>query len=362
MRAAVLESYGQPLNVTSVDIAPPQAGEVLVSIKATGVCHSDLSIMQGKLPYPVPCVLGHEGAGVVEEIGPGVTSVSPGDHVVVMWTPMCGRCFYCLRGQRQLCDAGAALGLMDDGTSRLSMGGQLVFHGVNAATFAEQTILREYAVVKIPSDVPFEVAAVVGCGVLTGVGAAIHTANVQPGDIVAVIGCGGVGINVIQGASLAGAQKVIAIDTMQGKLDMAQRFGATHLVDASSKDAGTAVQELSEGRGADVAFEVVGNTTLERQAFEMTRRGGKTVFVGVPALGDEVSLPSLFLTLGEKKVLGCYYGSCDPQRDIPKILNLWKAGRLDLEGLVSQTVPLDSVNNAFEDMEAGKVIRTVLTP
>jgi S-(hydroxymethyl)glutathione dehydrogenase/alcohol dehydrogenase len=361
MRAAILEGYGQPLTVTDVDLAPPQAREVQVSIKATGVCHSDLSIAQGKLPYPVPCVLGHEAAGIVEEVGPGVTTVAPGDHVVAMWTPMCGHCFYCLRGMAQLCEGTQALGMMDDGTSRLSKDGQLLFHGVNAATFAESTILREHAVVKIGNDIPFDVAAVVGCGVLTGWGAAVHTARVEPGESVAVIGCGGVGINVIQGAKLAGAERVIAIDTLTPKLDMAERFGATHLIDASQKDPVAQVLELTEGRGADAAFEVVGAPALQRQVFDMTRPGGRSVFVGVAALSDEVGLPSLMLTLREKKVLGCYYGSCDPKRDIPRVLKLWKAGKLDLEGLVSQTAPLDGINGAFEDMEAGKVIRTVLT-
>lgn len=360
MRAAVLESYGKPLTITDVDLAAPQTGEVKVAIKATGVCHSDLSVQQGKLPFPTPCVPGHEAAGVVEEVGDGVRTVAPGDHVVAMWHPMCGQCFYCLRGQTHLCEAGQSLGLMADGTSRLSMGGQMVFHGLNAATFADSCVLREYAVVKIPQDIPFDVAAVVGCGVLTGVGAAIHTAEVQPGESVAVLGCGGVGINVIQGARLAGADPVIAIDTVGEKLEMAQRFGATHIVDASQKDAGAEVIGLTE-RGADAAFEVVGAPALQRQVFDMTRRGGRSVFVGVAGLADEVSLPSMFLSLGEKRAIGCYYGSCDPKRDVPRFLKLWRAGKLDLEGLISQKLGLDDVNTAFEDMEAGKVIRTVLT-
>ncbi len=362
MKAAVLEAYGQPLNVTDVDLHDPQAHEVKVAIRATGVCHSDLSIQQGKLPLPTPCVLGHEAAGEVIEVGDGVTNVKVGDRVVCMWTPMCGNCYMCRRGQTHLCEGVRAMGLMDDGTSRLSLNGQLVYHGINAATFAEEGIYRDYAVVKIGDDIPFEIAAVVGCGVLTGVGAAINTAKVRPAESVAVVGCGGVGINVIQGARLVGANPIIAIDTMQSKLDMAERFGATHLVDASNKDAVTEVMGLTGGRGADAAFEVVGNPVLQRKVFDMTRRGGRAVFVGAAALTDEVTLPSLILALGEKNVLGCYYGSCDPKRDIPLFLDLWKAGKLDLEGLISQTLKLDDVNGAFEDMEAGKVIRTVLTP
>ncbi len=362
MKAAVLEAYGQPLNITDVDLAPPQAHEVKVSIRATGVCHSDLSIQQGKIPYPTPCILGHEAAGEVTEVGDGVTSVKPGDHVVTMWTPMCGQCYMCRRGQTHLCEGVRAMGMMDDGTSRLSKDGKLILHGISSATFAEEAIFRDYALVKITDDVPFEIAAVVGCGVLTGVGAVMNTAHVRPGESVAVIGCGGVGINAIQGARLVGAYPIIAVDTVDAKLDMAEAFGATHRVNASDNNAVTAVQELTTGRGVDAAFEVVGAPALQRQAFDMTRRGGRAVYVGVAGFTDEVSLPSILLALGEKNVLGCYYGSCDPKRDIPLFLDLWRAGKLDLEGLVSQTAKLDDVNDAFEDMEAGKVIRTVLIP
>ncbi|MEX2394822.1 MAG: Zn-dependent alcohol dehydrogenase [Actinomycetota bacterium] len=362
MKAAVLEAYGQPLNVTDVDLGDPRKGEVKIAIKATGVCHSDLSIQQGKVPYPTPCVLGHEGAGEVIEIGEGVTSVKPGDHVTVMWSPQCGQCYMCRRGQSHLCEGVRAMGMMDDGTTRLSKDGRAILHGINSATFAEEAIFRDHALVKISDDIPFEVAAVIGCGVLTGVGAAVNTAKIRPGETVAVIGCGGVGINVIQGARLCGANPIIAIDTVESKLDMAERFGATHRVNSSDVNPTSVVQELTEGRGVDAAFEVVGVPALERLAFDMTRRGGRAVFVGMAGITDEVTLPSMFLALGEKNVLGCFYGSCDPKRDIPLFLNLWKAGKLDLEGLISQTGKLDDVNGAFEDMEAGKVIRTVLLP
>lgn len=362
MRAAILETYGEPLNVTDVDLAPPQRGEVRVAIRATGVCHSDLTIAQGRVPFPTPCILGHEAAGEVVEVGDGVTRVKPGDRVVTMWAPMCGDCYPCRRGQTHLCERSRTMGMMDDGTSRLSKDGKLILHGVNSATFAEEAIFRDHALVKIGDDIPFDVASVVGCGVLTGVGAAINTAKLRPAEKVAVIGCGGVGINVIQGARLAGAHPIIAIDTVETKLDMAQAFGATHRINASDAGAVQAVQELTGGRGVDAAFEVVGVPALQRQAFEMIRRGGRAVFVGMAGLTDEVSLPSMFLTLGEKDVLGCFYGSCDPKRDIPLFLELWKAGRLDLQGLISQTAKLDDVNGAFEDMEAGKVIRTVLVP
>jgi S-(hydroxymethyl)glutathione dehydrogenase/alcohol dehydrogenase len=362
VKAAVLEAYGQPLNVTDVDLAPPQKGEVKVAIRATGVCHSDLTIAQGRVPFPTPCILGHEAAGEVVEVGDGVTRVKPGDRVVTMWSPMCGQCYMCRRGQTHLCEGTRGMGMMDDGTSRLSKDGKLILHGINSATFAEEAIFRDHALVKIADDIPFDVASVVGCGVLTGVGAAVNTAKLRPGESVAVIGCGGVGINVIQGARLAGAHPIIAIDTVESKLDMAERFGATHRINAADADAVAAVKEITSARGVDAGFEVVGIPALQRQAFEMTRRGGRSVFVGMAGLTDEVTLPSMFLTLGEKNVLGCFYGSCDPKRDIPLFLGLWKAGRLDLEGLISQTAKLDDVNGAFADMEAGKVIRTVLTP
>lgn len=362
MKAAVLETFGSPLSLVDVELSSPKANEVAVEIKATGVCHSDLSVQQGKLPYPLPCVLGHEGAGVVSEVGEGVDNVSPGDRVVVMWTPMCGSCFYCLGGQTHLCEEGQAIGVMQDGTTRLMREGKSIYHGINGATFAEAAVFRSNSVVKVPDDVPFEIAAVIGCGVLTGIGAAVYTAKVRPGDSVAVVGCGGVGMNVIQGACLAGAERIIAVDTAASKLDMARKFGATHSVDVTGRDAATAVQALTDGRGADVAFEVVGRPELQRNVFHMARRGGKAVFVGMAPYGEDVSLPSMLLTLHEKQVLGCYYGSSDPKREIPRILELWKAGRIDLENLISATGRLEDVNTALADMESGRVIRTVLTP
>lgn len=363
MRAAVLEEYGKPLHVEDVDLAPPREREVYVRVRATGVCHSDRSIQEGKLPYPVPCVPGHEAAGVVEEIGPGVRRVQPGDHIVAIWHPMCRQCFFCLRGQPQLCEAHRdRRGLMDDGTSRLSRGGELLYHGINSATFAEACVLRETGVVPIPTDVPFDVAAVLGCAALTGVGAAVRTARVQPGEMVVVIGCGGVGVNVIQGARLAGAEPIVAVDSVAGKLETAKRFGATHTVDASTTDAREVILELTAGRRADVAFEVVGSPGLQRQAVELTRRGGRVVFVGAPPFGSEVTLDALTLALGERQLLGCFHGSSDPVRDVPHLLALWRSGKLDLPGLITRTAPLEDVNRAFGDMDAGTVVRTVLHP
>lgn len=361
MRAAILEEYGKPLVVQDVDLAPPGPGEVLVRIGATGVCHSDVSIANGTLPWPVPAVLGHEGAGEVIEVGQGVRSVAPGDHVVISWVPICGACFFCSNGQAQLCSTyRMALGRMDDGTTRLSRAGAELSHAINAATFAEQTVVREASVVKIPKDVPLEVAALIGCGVLTGVGAAINTAAIQPGERVAVIGAGGVGLNVIQGCRVAGASVILAIDPLESKREAALRFGATHAV--APEEADEACKELTDGIRPDAVFEVVGRPALQRQAFELVRAGGRAVLVGAAPVVESVEFPTLGFLFMEKRVLGCYYGSCDPRRDTGRILDLWRAGRLDLEGLVTGKKPLEDVNEAFAAIEDGTAIRTLLIP
>jgi S-(hydroxymethyl)glutathione dehydrogenase/alcohol dehydrogenase len=361
MLAAVLHSLNQPLDITDVRIDGPRAGEVQVRMMATGVCHSDLSVIDGVIPFLVPSVLGHEGAGIVEEVGSGVTKVKPGDHVIVSWVATCNTCFFCMHGQQQLCQSGmAGFGSMDDGTSRLAIGDTTVYHGLNAATFAERTILRQTAVVKIPDDVPFDVAALVGCGVTTGVGAAIRTAKVQPGERVGVIGCGGVGLNVIQGCRLAGASAIIAVDPNPARREAATRFGATHTLEGGDTAVADA-KELTDGIGLDAVFEVVGKPALQQQAYDMTRPGGRAVMVGVGSMETETSFNTLFMTVSEKAILGCFYGSANPERDFPWILQLWRAGRLDLESLVTQTIPLQRINEAFDAMRRGEQLRTIVT-
>jgi S-(hydroxymethyl)glutathione dehydrogenase/alcohol dehydrogenase len=361
MKAAVLHALNQPLDVVDVEIEGPRAGEVRVRMQATGVCHSDLSVIEGKIPFITPSVIGHEGAGVVEEVGPGVRRVAPGDHVIVSWVATCNRCFFCLHGQPQLCQSGiAAFGNMDDGTTRLRLNGEVIYHGLNAATFAETTILRDTAVVPIPKDIPFNVAALVGCAVTTGVGAAIHTAHVQPGERVAVIGCGGVGLSVIQGCRLAGAATIIAIDKVPARREAAKSFGATHALEAGD-GVTSEVQALTDGIGPDVVFEVVGHPALQRQAHEMTRAGGRTILVGVPGMDAELCVNSFFMTIGEKQVRGCFYGSARPDRDFPWILELYRAGRLDLDRLVTQTLPLERINEAFDAMRKGEHLRTIVS-
>lgn len=361
MRAAVLEERGKPLVVDDVDLASPGRGEVRVRIRATGVCHSDLSVQSGALPWPLPAVLGHEGAGEVAEVGDGVGSVGPGDRVVVSWVPSCRACFFCTHEQTHLCSAyRTVMGKMDDGTSRLSRNGVELSHGINAATFAEEAVLRENAVVKIPPDVPFDVAALIGCGVLTGVGAVFNTASVRPGERVTVIGAGGVGLNVIQACKVAGASVILAVDPIEAKREAALRFGATHV--AAPEEADAFGKELTGGIRPDVVFEVVGRPALQRMAFDMVRPGGRAVMVGAAPVTQEVSFPAYGFLFAEKNVLGCYYGSCDPRRDVGRILDLWRAGRLDLEGLITERLPLDAVNDAFAALEAGTTLRTLLIP
>lgn len=361
MRAAIFEEVGKPLVIDDVDLAAPGPLEVRVRIGATGVCHSDLSIQNGNLPWPAPAVLGHEGAGIVVEVGEGVQSVSVGDQVVISWVPTCGVCFFCTHEQSALCSTfRMMMGRMDDGKSRLSRRGEEISHGINAATFAEETVLREASVVRIPKDVPADVAALIGCGVLTGVGAAINTARVQPGERVAVIGCGGVGLNVIQGARIAGASTIIAIDPLESKREAALRFGATHAVTPDEAD--EACKSLTDGIRPDAVFEVVGRPALQRMAFDLVRAGGRAVMVGAAPVMDEVSFPTLGFLFMEKQVLGCYYGSCNPRKDVPRIIDLWRAGKLDLESLVTDRMPLERINDAFDALESGDAIRTVLIP
>jgi S-(hydroxymethyl)glutathione dehydrogenase/alcohol dehydrogenase len=358
MRGAVLTEVGKPLEIRDdLVLRDPGPGEVLVALRASGVCHSDLSLQNGTLTAAPPVVLGHEGAGEILATGPGVTDVSPGDHVILVWIPPCGSCALCLGGQPQLCTA-----------ARLARAGKVsplsgpegpITQGLGIATFGEQTVVPRNAVVPIDADIPFDVAALVGCGVMTGVGAAINTARVTPGSTVAVIGCGGVGINVIQGARLAGAATIVAVDRMASKLEMAANFGATDLVrDDALTDA---VGRLSaDGAGFDYVFEVVGRSSTIRQAWDATRRGGTTVVVGAGSRTDMVSFSAGELFNSEKKLLGSLYGSADVRTDFGRLLRLWKAGRLDLTGLVSRHITLDEVNDAFTAMEAGEVVRSVI--
>jgi S-(hydroxymethyl)glutathione dehydrogenase / alcohol dehydrogenase len=364
-KAAVLTGIGQPLEIRDdVEIEAPRAGEVKVRMAASGVCHSDLSMQNGTMMSPVPIVLGHEGAGVVEEVGEGVTSVKVGDKVVISWVPQCGECFFCTRDQGYLCErSGAALasGGLLDGTTRFTSKGAPLYQMAASGTFSEVSIVPAVGTVKIDGDIDMRVAALIGCGVLTGTGAAMNTANIRKGDTVAVVGCGGVGLNVIQGARIKGAGRIIAIDMNETKLQMAKEFGATESINASQGDPVSQVMATTEQRGADVAFEVIGLQDTINQTIMMTRRGGQAILVGVPKMDAMVQIPAfLGLVLQEKTIKGCWYGSSNVQKDVPKLIELYKKGDLKLDELISRTIKVDEVNDAFEAMKTGEVARSVI--
>ena len=357
MRAAVLGEVGDDLLEVRDDVETvgPGPGEVLVGMAAAGVCHSDLSAITGVLPQPTPAVLGHEGAGTVLAVGEGVRNVADGDHVIIAWAPPCGSCRFCLGGQPNLCSKIMfGVGLMP----RFKYGSTMAFGFGGTGVFAEQVVLPSEAVVPIPRDVPFDVAALIGCAVTTGVGAAVNCAKVRPGSSVVVFGCGGVGISTIQGARVAGAAEIVAVDTVPRKLEEAKRFGATYAV--LPGDLMGASDEVTGGDGFDYAFEVIGLSQTIRAAYDATRRGGTTVIVGAGRSDDMVELSAFELFYMEKKILGTFYGSADVRSDFGRMISLWRAGRLDLEGLISRRLDISQVNEAFDAMRNGEVIRQVI--
>jgi NDMA-dependent alcohol dehydrogenase len=364
-KAAVLTGLLQPLEIREdVEVEAPHANELKIRLAASGVCHSDVSMQNGTMMTGVPIVLGHEGAGIVEEIGEGVTGFAPGDHVVISWVPQCGHCYFCSRGQGELCEnsnAALASGGLLDGTTRMTSQGQPLLQMAAAGTFGEVTIIPVTGAVKIAPDFDLKLAALIGCGVLTGVGAALNTADIKEGDTVAVVGCGGVGLNVIQGARIAGAGQIIAIDMADNKLDMAKDFGATATINPNLGDPVSKVMTMTGERGADVAFEVIGLQQTIDQVITMTRRGGQAILVGVPRMDVMVQLPAFFgVVLAEKTIKGCWYGSSNVQRDVPRLIELYQAGKLKLDELISRTIHLDEVNDAFEALQKGEVARSVI--
>jgi len=319
VRAAVVHEVGGPFLVEDIVLAPVGPHDVRVKMAASGVCHSDLSVQKGTIPFMFPTVLGHEGAGVVAEVGEAVTRVAVGDHVVLTWMPACRQCFWCLGGQAMLCERGLAEALSG---RYATVGGTPLVRGLGTATFAEQTLVPEGEVVKVDPSVPLDLAALVGCALATGVGAVWHTAGVTPGSSVAVVGCGGVGLSVIQGARLAGASEIVAVDRVPAKLETAVALGATAAVDASAEDAVAAVRARTAGRGADYSFEVVGRAQTIRTAFGAARRGGTVVLVGAGSPAEQVSFSAFELFVDAKTVIGCVYGSTDADRDFPRLVDL----------------------------------------
>jgi NDMA-dependent alcohol dehydrogenase len=363
-KAAVHVGLDQPLEIRDdIEVDAPKAGELKVRIAASGVCHSDLSVQNGTIPLPPPIVLGHEGAGVIEEVGEGVTGFEVGDHVVLTFVPECGECFFCKRGQGFMCDESGKLNMggMLDGTKRLSSGGTQLSQMAGCGTFSELTVVPAISAVKIDKDVPLKIAALLGCGVQTGVGAALNTANIQKGDSVAVIGCGGVGLNVIQGARIAGADQIIAIDMVESKLQLAKEFGATDFVNAGDGNPVAKVQSLTGERGADVVFEVIGLGPTIEQAMNMTRRGGETILVGVPRMDVMLNVnPAFSFIYTAKTVKGCWYGSSNVHTEVPRLIELYKKGDLKLDELISREISIDDVNGAFDAMKSGEVARSVI--
>ncbi len=363
--AAVLWELNAPWSVEEIELDEPKAGEVLVKLAASGMCHSDEHLVTGDLPFGLPIIGGHEGAGVVEKVGEGVSWVQPGDHVVFGFIPACGRCPSCSTGHQNLCDLGAVMALgmqISDGTSRHHAHGKDLGLMCLLGTFANHTVVNEASCIKIDKDVPLDKACLLGCGVVTGWGSAVYAAETAPGDIVAVVGVGGIGANAIQGARMAGAKQIWAIDPIEGKREKAMEFGATHTA-ASLEEAMPAMQEATWGRMANKVIMTmgVGSGELMAGALAITAKRGRVVVTNIhPALEFSATMSLLDLTLMEKQVVGSLFGSANPRADIPKLLELYGDGSLDLDGLVTQTYGLDDVNQGYEDMRAGKNIRGVL--
>jgi S-(hydroxymethyl)glutathione dehydrogenase/alcohol dehydrogenase len=364
VKAAVAFEPAKPLVVEQVDLEGPKAGEVLVRLSATGVCHTDAFTLSGRDPEGLfPTVLGHEGAGIVEEVGAGVASVAPGDHVVPLYMPECRQCKFCLSGKTNLCITlreKQGKGLMPDGTSRFSHKGRMLHHYMGTSTFAERTVLPEIALARIRDDAPFDKVCLFGCAVSTGIGAALYTAKVEPGSSVAVFGLGGVGLSVIQGAVLAGAEQIIAIDTNPRKFELAKQFGATDAFDPrGAADPVEAILELSGG-GVDYSFECIGNVEVMGQALQVAHRGwGQSIIIGVAGAGEEIHARPFLLVTG-RSWRGSAFGGVKGRTQVPKFVDQYMSGRIKLDEYVTQKLPLEQINQAFDAMHEGEVIRSVI--
>jgi alcohol dehydrogenase (nicotinoprotein) len=363
-RAAVLRGVGQDFEVTEIDLDGPKAGEVLIRFVAAGLCHSDEHLRNGDLAPRFPIVGGHEGAGIIEEVGPGVTRLKPGDHVVCSFLPVCGHCRWCSTGMSNLCDLGAGLldGAMPEGSYRFHQGGEDIGGMCMLGTFSERATISEYSAIKVDDDLPLDKVVLIGCGVPTGFGSAVHAAATEPGDTIAIYGVGGIGINAVQGAALAGARNVVAIDPLVNKREAAEQFGATHSCETAGQ-AHELILQLTRGVGADKAIVTVGIVTAEvvTSAFAAIRKGGTVVVTGLadPAK-DTIQLSGAILTLFEKRIQGSLFGSGDPFHDIPRMVELYRAGDLKLDELITATYTLDEVNQGYQDLLDGKNIRGVI--
>jgi S-(hydroxymethyl)glutathione dehydrogenase/alcohol dehydrogenase len=365
-RAAIAHQAGKPLSIETVNLDGPRDGEVLVEIKATGICHTDAFTLSGADPEGLfPTILGHEGAGVVVDIGKGVTSVKKGDHVIPLYTPECRECDYCTSGRTNLCQAireTQGRGVMPDGTSRFSLGKDKLFHYMGTSTFSNYTVLPEIAVAKVREDAPFEKICYIGCGVTTGIGAVINTAKVQPGDNVVVFGLGGIGLNVLQGARMVGANKIVGVDLNPGRKAIAEAFGMTHFVNPSEVEGDLVpyLVELTDG-GADHSFECIGNVEVMRQALECCHKGwGKSTIIGVAPAGAEIATRPFQLVTG-RTWQGTAFGGAKGRTDVPKIVDWYMDGKINIDDLITHVMPLDQINDAFDLMHKGESIRGVVT-
>jgi len=365
-RAAVAHGAGKPLTIETIDVEGPKQGEVLVEIKATGVCHTDAYTLSGKDPEGLfPAILGHEGAGVVVDVGPGVRSVKKGDHVIPLYTPECRECSYCTSGKTNLCQAIRATqgkGLMPDSTSRFSVGGERLLHYMGTSTFSNYTVLPEIAVAKIREDAPFDRVCYIGCGVTTGIGAVINTARVHPGDNVVVFGLGGIGLNVVQGARMAGAAMIVGVDINPRRKALAESFGMTHFVNPREVggDLVAHLVDLTKG-GAEYSFECIGDVRVMRQALECCHKGwGTSVIIGVAGAGEEIATRPFQLVTG-RVWKGTAFGGARGRTDVPKIVDWYMDGKIRIDEMITHTMPLDRINDAFELMHHGESIRSVVT-
>ncbi|MEM7651660.1 MAG: S-(hydroxymethyl)glutathione dehydrogenase/class III alcohol dehydrogenase [Pseudomonadota bacterium] len=365
-RAAVAHKAGAPLSIETVEVEGPREGEVLVEIKATGVCHTDEFTRSGADPEGIfPAILGHEGAGVVVDVGPGVKSLKKGDHVIPLYTPECRECDYCLHPKTNLCQAirtTQGQGVMPDGSSRFKLNGQDVFHYMGTSTFSNYTVMPEIAAAKIREDAPFDKVCYIGCGVTTGIGAVINTAKVEEGSNVVVFGLGGIGLNVVQGARLAGANMIVGVDLNPARKEMAEKFGMTHFVNPNEVE-GDLVPYLVDltGGGADYSFECIGNTKVMRQALECAHKGwGESIIIGVAGAGQEISTRPFQLVTG-RSWRGTAFGGARGRTDVPKIVDWYMDGKIEIDPMITHTMPLDEINTAFDLMHEGKSIRSVVT-
>ena len=363
-RAAVATAAGQPLSIETVQLQGPRAGEVLVEIKATGICHTDAYTLSGADPEGLfPAIMGHEGAGIVMEVGAGVESLAAGDHVIPLYTPECRECKFCTSGKTNLCGAirqTQGQGLMPDGTSRFSLDGEDLFHYMGTSTFSNFTVLPEIALAKIRPDAPFDKVCYIGCGVTTGLGAVMNTAKVEPGSSVAVFGLGGIGLNVVQGARLVGADRIIGVDLNPARTTLAERFGMTDFINPKDvDDVVAAIVDLTDG-GVDYSFECIGNVEVMRQALECCHKGwGESVIIGVAGSGQEISTRPFQLVTG-RVWRGTAFGGAKGRTDVPKIVDWYMDGKINIDDLITHTMPLQEINTAFDLMHAGKSIRSVV--